>query len=205
MINLHASLLPKLRGAAPIQHALIQGMTETGVSIMQLDEGLDTGPLLLRVATPIAPDETAGELAARLAELGALALVETLEMMESGAIKTEPQDHTQATHAPKITREIAHIPWDAPAEKIARLVRALDAKPGAWTTLGGREIKLFGPREQRGNGGAPGTVVATEPSLVVMTGSGALEFADVQPSGGNRMSASSWVRGRGVRAGQRFG
>jgi len=213
MINVHASLLPKLRGAAPIQHALIEGLVETGVSIMQIEEGLDTGPVLLRVATPVAPDETAGELTTRLAEMGALALVEALEMMESGVVEPEAQDHAGATYAPKITRELAHIPWDAPAEQVARLVRALDAKPGAWTTLEGREVKLFGPTERQGNGGAPapgpapapGTVLATDPALLVMTGSGALEFADVQPSGATRMPAGAWIRGRGVRAGQRFG
>lgn len=204
MINVHASLLPKLRGAAPIQHAILQGLDETGVSIMQMDAGMDTGPVLLRVATPIASDETAGELTVRLAELGALALIEALELMGSGVVETEPQDPAEATFAPKITRDMAHITWDAPAEQVARIVRALDAKPGAWTTLEGREIKLFGPRPGTGNDAAPGTVVATEPGLVVMTGTGTLEFADVQPSGSNRMSATSWIRGRGVRAGQRF-
>jgi methionyl-tRNA formyltransferase len=204
MINVHASLLPKLRGAAPVQHALIQGLSETGVSIMQVQPGLDTGPVLLRVATPVTPDETGGELAVRLAELGALALVEALELIGSGTIEAEPQDEKEATYAPKITREVARIAWDAPAEQIARLVRALDPRPGAWTLLGDREIKLFGPRlrEER-DGAAPGTVLDTDP-LVVMTGAGALEFVDVQPAGSARMPASAWVRGRGVETGQRL-
>ena len=135
MINVHASLLPKLRGAAPIQHALLEGFTETGVSIVQMDEGMDTGPVLHRLETAITPDETGGELTTRLAELGAEALVEALELIAAGAARPEPQDGSQATSAPKITREQARIPWDASAERVGRLVRALDPKPGAWTTI----------------------------------------------------------------------
>jgi methionyl-tRNA formyltransferase len=209
MINVHASLLPKLRGAAPIQHAIIQGLSETGVSIMHLDTGLDTGPVLLRVPTPIAPDETGGELSARLAELGALALVEALTLIASGAAEPEPQDHAQATQAPKITRELARIRWTESGESIARLVRALDPRPGAWTELDGRELKLFGPQLAgplpNTHHPTPGTVGETDPALVVATGDGALQFLDVQPAGRTRMAAHAWVRGRGVEKGQRFG
>ena len=204
MVNVHASLLPKLRGAAPIQHALIQGLAETGVSIMQVEAGLDSGPVSLSMATPIFPDETGGELTARLSELGALALVEALALAGNDALPSEPQDHAAATHAPKITRELAHIDWNAPAEDIARLVRALDPRPGAWTALENREIKLFGPRTRPGDSSAPGTVLEADGSVVVATGTDALEFVDVQPSGSTRMAAESWVRGRGVQAGRRF-
>ncbi|MBI4419306.1 MAG: methionyl-tRNA formyltransferase [Gemmatimonadetes bacterium] len=207
VINVHASLLPALRGAAPIQHALLQGFTETGVSIMQMDEGMDTGPVFHRVETPIAPDETGGELTVRLAELGALALVETLELIATGAARPEPQDGALASYAPKITREQARVAWNAPAERIGRLVRALDPKPGAWATLDGREIKLFGPRllELAPRAAAPGTVLQVEPSLAVAAGDGALELIEVQPAGASRMPVAAWVRGRGVQPGQRFG
>ena len=205
MINVHASLLPRLRGAAPIQHALIQGLDETGVSIMQIEEGMDTGPVLFSVATPIFPDEVAGELTQRLSELGAMALIEALEMMGAGPLDAEPQNVAEATFAPKITRELAHISWDAPAERIARLVRALDSKPGAWTTLDDREVKLYGPRVRDGGTSvAPGTVLEIEPALAVMAGDRAVEFLDVQPSGASRMAVTSWVRGRGAEIGQRF-
>lgn len=200
MVNVHASLLPKLRGAAPIQHAILQGLAETGVSIMRMDEGLDTGPVLLRVPTPIAPDETGGELTTRLAEVGALALVEALTLIASGAAAAEPQDHAQATHAPKITREVARIRWTEAADTLARLVRAMDPRPGAWCTLGGRELKLFGPQpaDRAPAGTPPGQVVETDPAFVIATGDGALQFLDVQPAGRTRMSAREWIRGRGA-------
>lgn len=206
MVNVHASLLPKFRGAAPITHAILAGVAETGVSIMQMDAGLDTGPVLMRVPTPIAPDETGGELTARLAELGALALVEALTLIASGTVRPEPQDHSAATYAPKITREFAHIDWTRPPDWTARFVRALDPKPGAWTMLDGREVKLFGPQPaDAGQSGAqPGEILATDPAFIVASGSGALQFLDVQPAGRTRMAASAWIRGRSVRAGERF-
>ncbi len=208
MINVHASLLPQLRGAAPIQHAILTGLTETGVSIMQMEEGLDTGPVLLRVPTPITPDETAGELSARLAELGALALVEALGLIASGAAQAEPQEHAQATHAPKITRELAHLRWAEPADTIGRLVRAMDPSPGAWTTHRGKELKLFGPQPAdtcaEPEPPVPGTVLQIDPALVVATADGALQLLDVQPAGRTRMAAQDWVRGRGVQVGEQF-
>lgn len=220
MINVHASLLPRLRGAAPIQHAILEGEPETGVSIMQMDEGMDTGPVLLRVPTPIAPDETGGELTVRLAELGALALVEALALLAAGQAGPEPQDAAKATYAPKITRELAHLRWSDSADRVARQVRALDPRPGAWTMHDERELKLFGPQladaasTVMGNRPAgatpdprpptPGTVLETDPALIVATGDGALQFLDVQPAGRNRMAAGAWVRGRGVRIGDRF-
>ncbi len=206
MVNVHASLLPQLRGAAPIPHAILQGLTETGVSITQMDEGLDTGPVLLRVPTAVLPDETAGELTTRLAELGALALVEALTLTASGAASPEPQDHAQATHAPKITHETAHIRWTDPADAVARLIRAMDPRPGAWSTVHGREIKLFGPQaaDAPTTDAAPGQVIETDPALVIATGRGALQFLDVQPAGRTRMAAHAWVRGRGVTKGERL-
>jgi methionyl-tRNA formyltransferase len=205
-VNLHASLLPGLRGAAPIQHAILQGMEETGISIMQLEEGMDSGPVLQQVPTPIAEDETYGELSVRMAELGALALVEGLELIELGEAEWEPQDHARATAAPKITRETAHIDWTRNAVDIARLTRAMDPYPGAWTHLDGMQVKLFGPTsaDVSSDRGAPGEIVETRPAFVVATVDGALQFLDVQPAGKRRMAATEWVRGRGAKAGRRF-
>ena len=139
MINVHPSLLPELRGAAPIEWAIINGLEKTGVTIMRMDAGMDTGPILHQIPHHIRDDVTAGELAEHLAEIGAQALVEALAMLEQEGIKARPQDGAHATYAPKLTREIARIPWGEPAERISRLIRGLDPKPGAWTELDGRD------------------------------------------------------------------
>lgn len=206
LINVHASLLPRLRGAAPIEHAILEGFEETGISIMQIDTGLDTGPVLHRVPTPVAPDETAGELTQRLSELGALALVEALALLATGATTPEPQDDAAATHAPKVTRELTRISWHQPSAVIARHVRAFDPNPGAWTMLAAKEAKLFGPRaaDEWEPGTEPGRIVETDPALIVETVDGALQFLDVQPAGRPRMAAVDWLRGRGAAKGDRF-
>ena len=206
MLNVHASLLPALRGAAPIQHAVMQGLEETGVSVMQMDEGMDTGPILHQVPTPVATDETAGELEIRLAELGALALIEALALLEAGVLVPRNQDHAHATYAPKLTVDGARIPWTDAAGHVARRVRGLDPRPGAWTKLGDRRIKLFGPRPAGGTplGTAPGEIVETDPALLVATGDGLLQFLDVQPEGKARLSAADWARGRGPHPGDKF-
>lgn len=206
MINVHASLLPALRGAAPIHHAVMQGLEETGVTIMQMDEGMDTGPILHQVPTPVATDETAGELEIRLAELGALALIEALSLMEAGTLQPRPQDGARASYAPKLTVEGARIPWSDSAAQVARRLRGLDPRPGAWTELGDRRIKLFGPRPAGGTpaAAAPGEIVETDPALLVATGNGMLQILDVQPEGKARLSAAEWLRGRGARPGDRF-
>jgi methionyl-tRNA formyltransferase len=181
MVNVHASLLPKLRGAAPIEHAILEGFEDTGVSIMQMEAGMDTGPVLHTVSTPIAADETGGELTVRLAELGALALVEALALIDVEAAHPIHQDDEHASYAPKITREITRIRWD--------------------------ELKLFGPQpadEWEANE-VPGQVVETDPAFVVATGEGALQFLDVQPAGAHRMAAREWLRGRGCTKGDRLG
>ena len=206
MVNVHASLLPRLRGAAPIEHAILEGLEETGVSIMQMEAGMDTGPVLHTVSTPIAPDETGGELTVRLAEIGALALVEALALSEVEATHLVHQDDERATYAPKITRELAQIRWEEPSEMVARQTRAFDPRPGAWTSLSGRETKLFGPKpaDEWETDEVPGQVVETDPALVIATGDGALQFLDVQPAGKHRMAAREWLRGRGCKKGDRF-
>ena len=203
MINVHASLLPRFRGAAPIQHAILAGDRETGISIMRMEEGLDSGPVLHRVATPIADGETAGTLTTRLATLGATALVEALSLLTAGALKPQLQDESRVTFAPKISREMARVDWSRDALALERQVRAFDPVPGAWTSLDGAPVKLFGGLPAVGSGD-PGTVLAASDRLVVAGGSGALAVREVQPAGRNRLTVEEWVRGRGVAAGSRF-
>jgi methionyl-tRNA formyltransferase len=212
MVNVHPSLLPALRGAAPIEWAILGGMETTGVTIMEMDAGMDSGPILLQLPTPVPPDETGGELTERLAELGAQALVEALALLEQGGITPLPQDETRATYAPKLTRETARIRWTEPAEVVARTIRALDPRPGAWSELNGGqglgaagrgEVKLFGARILNASG-SPGEVLRANSQLLIAAESGAVEVEDVQPAGKPRMPAADWIRGRAVRAGDRF-
>jgi methionyl-tRNA formyltransferase len=203
MINVHASLLPKLRGAAPIQWAIANGETETGVSIMRMDPGMDSGPVYLRVPTPVTTDDTGGTLTARLAELGTQALLETLNDLVRGQAAPEPQDEALATFAPKVTRETARIDWTQDAPTVARRIRAFDPAPGAWTTLAGTDVKLFGARATPAHG-APGTVLDAGERLVIAAASGAVDIAEVQPAGRKRMAVAQWARGRGVEPGRRL-
>jgi methionyl-tRNA formyltransferase len=205
MINVHPSLLPALRGAAPVEWAILNGLAQTGVTIMQMDEGLDAGPILLQIPHDIDPDLTGGELSEHLAEMGAQALVEALALLETNELKPQPQEHARATYAPKLTRDTAHIRWTEPAAGIARLIRALDPEPGAWTELDGRVFKLFGPRVVEGDG-TPGEIRTTEDGLLITAESGAVQVEAVQPAGKARMAAAAWVRGRGLggRGAQRF-
>jgi len=206
MVNVHPSLLPELRGAAPVEWAIVNGLAKTGVSIMQLDEGLDSGPVLLQIPHTIEPDETGGELSAHLAEVGAQALVEALALWEQDALRPVPQDHARATYAPKLTRATAQIRWSDSAERIARLIRGLDPKPGAWTELEGQEVKLFGPEAtERQEAESPGEVLMADGRLLIAAGSGAVAVEEVQPAGKARMPAGDWMRGRRIQAGQRFG
>ena len=203
MINVHASLLPRFRGAAPIQHAILAGDRETGVSIMRMEEGLDSGPVLHRVSTPIADDETGGTLTRRLAELGATALVETVSLITAGLERAQPQNDALATYAPKIGRETARLAWEQEAPSLERQIRAFDPVPGAWTSLGDTPVKLFGATPAVGSG-APGTVLTATDRLVVACGSGAVAVREAQPAGKTRIPVGDWVRGRGIAAGQRF-
>ena len=212
MVNVHPSLLPELRGAAPVEWAILNGLEKTGVTIMQLDEGLDSGTILHQLPHHIEPEVTGGELSEHLAEMGAQALVETLSLLEQNALKPVPQDHARATYAPKLTRDTARIRWSDPADKVARTIRALDPKPGAWTVLqpgngkrdtGNVEVKLFGAKPVE-EAGTPGEVLKADSRLLIAAGSGAVEVEEVQPAGKPRMSAADWLRGRGVAAGGRF-
>lgn len=206
-VNIHASLLPELRGAAPIQWAIVRGHAASGVTIMRMEAGLDSGPMLMRVEEPIAPEESAGELGARLAEIGAEALVEVLALMEGDGIVEEPQDHARATYAPKVDRETAHIDWSKPADEVALWIRGMDDVPGAWSTLGARgPVKFFRPKVVNESGGFPGEVIeAGDEGVLIACGMGAVRVREVQPPGKRRMPAGDWVRGRGVAVGDRFG
>ena len=209
MINVHPSLLPELRGAAPVEWAILNGLEKTGVTIMLMDAGLDSGPILHQIPHHIDPEVTGGELSEHLSEMGAQALIEALALLETDGLKPRPQDHARATYAPKLTRDTARIAWAESAERVTRLIRALDPKPGAWTELEGREVKLFGARAPQGEGaGEPGTIRTTDDGLLITTGGGAVLVEEVQPAGKQRMTAPDWVRGRGVRprggGGQRF-
>jgi len=203
MINVHASLLPRHRGAAPIQHAILAGDRETGISIMQMEEGLDSGPVLHHLVTPIGQEETAGDLAGRLAELGATALVEAISLYSSGRARPVPQDQANATYAPKFDREQARVAWQREAPGLVQQIRAFDPAPGAWTELNGSTLKLFGGQVAAGSG-EPGTVLQTGGRLVVAAGTGAVAVSEVQPAGKTRIPVEAWLRGRGVTVGERL-
>lgn len=205
-LNIHASLLPLLRGAAPIQAAIREGHERTGVTIMRMVEKLDAGPALLQLATPVYDDETYGELALRLSELGAAALIEALALVELGQAREEPQDESRATYAPKIDRASTRVDWTRDARVVARTVRAHDPRPGAHTTLAAQDVKLFGARlAPRPESAAPGTVLSIgADGVVIACGEGAVRVAQVLPTGKKRMAAIEWQRGRGIVEGQRF-
>jgi len=201
MINVHASLLPRLRGAAPVNWAILRGETETGITIQQLDAGMDTGPILNQSATAIQPDETAGSLLSRLAVLGAESLVEALALMRLGLLRPRVQDPALATYAPKYDRAATRVNWASDALAVSRRIRAFDPAPGAWTTLAGQELKLFGARPSAGTG-TPGEVLELSSTLRIATGQDAVEVAEVQPAGKPRMPAGAWGRGHTTVAGQ---
>lgn len=212
-INVHASLLPALRGAAPIQWAIANGDAETGVTVMRMAPKMDAGPILLQASEPIGEGETGSDLTARLSEIGAEALIEALALLEAGLLTETEQDHERATFAPRITREDARVDWAADADVVARRVRAFDSVPGAWTTLDGATLKVFRPLVQEDaprSVAAPGTVLEADAhnpadGLRVACGRGAVYLREVQPAGRRRMTAAAWLRGHGIEPGTRLG
>lgn len=208
-LNVHGSLLPRYRGAAPIQWALAQGEAETGVTTMLLDEGLDTGPTLLARATPIGARERAPELHDRLAVLGAEVLLETLAGLTAGRLTAQPQDHARATHAPLIRKEDGRLDWSRPALELERRVRAFDPWPGTFALAGGRVLKVLRSAEGApGEARPPGTVVeltAEDDALVVACGGGTrLRLLEVQPESRRPMSARAFAAGAHLAPGARF-
>lgn len=204
-INVHASLLPAYRGAAPIQWSIIRGETETGVCIMQLDEGMDTGPVLLERREPIRPDDTAGTLFERLAPLGAAALIDALAGLERGELTATPQDHSAASHAPMLSKTDGQVDWTRPAQDVVNLIRGVDPWPGAFTTLDGQRLKLFGARVCGGGGQAGELLGVDELGLRVACGRGACVIREVQAEGRKRMTASAFAAGRPIATGTVLG
>lgn len=205
-VNVHASLLPRLRGAAPIQRAVINGDKVTGVTIMQMDEGLDTGAILLQEEIGIAADETGESLYEKVAELGGRLLVRALPGIASGELRPVPQDDAQATYAAMLRREMGNIDWSMPAEQIERLVRGLNSWPSAYTFWQGRMLKIWqstvtGEPAQ----GEPGTVAAVDKKAIyVNCGEGTLALHEVQLEGKKRMPVQAFLLGYSVEAGQKF-
>ena len=206
-LNIHASLLPLLRGAAPIQAAIREGHTRTGISIMRMVQALDAGPVIHTVETPILDDETYGELSLRLSELGALALVEALALLSLGDAPAREQDHDAATYAPKVGRETTRIDWSGTAFDVAAAIRAYDPRPGAWTTHRGGTLKLSGARLAAPDGAsAPGTIQSIDlTGMIVACGVGAVRVLSIQPAGRTRITPGDWARGRGIAEGDRLG
>lgn len=207
-VNLHFSLLPRWRGAAPVQRALMAGDEITGVTVMRMDEGLDTGPVLRRRPEPVRPDDDAGSLGMRLAVIGAIELVATLGALQAGTEAAEPQHHAEATAAPRIEAAERVIDWGADAYVIAGLVRGLAPEPGATTTFRGQPVKILalattqdGPAEAD-----PGALIGTDDDgVLVATGDGVVRLLTVAPAGRKRMGAAAWARGARFRPGDRLG
>ena len=211
-INAHASLLPALRGAAPINWAIVRGHETTGVTVMRMVEKMDAGPILLQVEEPIGADETASDLWMRLSEISAEALIETLALIESEQVTEQPQDESKATFAPRIMRKDAHVDWNTDAQTITNFIRGMDAVPGAWTEHRGNELKVFRatPRMDHEHDAKPGTILDgsvgdAEHGIVVACRGGAVAVREVKPAGKRRMTASEWLRGRGADAGECLG
>jgi methionyl-tRNA formyltransferase len=202
--NIHASLLPRWRGAAPIQRAILAGDRETGVTIMRMDAGLDTGPMLLREALPIGANTTTGELHDALATLGAKLIVAAIDGVARGTARETPQPTDGVTYATKISKDEARLDWSRGADELARAVRAYHPAPGAWSELDGERVKVLRARAEAAGGGAPGTIATADAAgLRVATGAGTLLIAELQWPGGRPLSAQQAIAGRSL-TGRRF-
>lgn len=203
-INVHASLLPKYRGAAPIQYAIIKGEKESGVTIMQMDIGMDTGAMLDKVVVPIAENTTMGELHDALREQGATLLLQVIDKIAAGTAVAEPQDDAQATYATLLDRSMEHIDWSKTAQEVHNLIRGFNPAPSTFTKLpNGKSLKIWGSKmTDKSSTAAAGTVIATgKHSFFVACGEGVLEITEVQPESKKRMPAQVFLNGRGVQEG----
>jgi len=203
-INVHASLLPKYRGAAPIQYAIIKGEKESGVTIMQMDIGMDTGAMLDKVVVPIAENTTMGELHDALREQGAALLLEVIDKIATGTAVAEPQDNEQATYATLLDRSMEHIDWSKTAQEVHNLIRGFNPAPSTFTKLpNGKSLKIWGSKmTDKSSAAAAGTVIETgKHSFFVACGKGVLEITEVQPESKKRMLAQVFLNGRGVQEG----
>jgi len=207
-VNVHASLLPRLRGAAPVPWAIVRGENETGVTLMKLDEGMDTGPTFARVPTPIGPEETARELGDRLARIGADAVRLWLPLYVAGGCTLEPQDDARATMAPMLEKEHGRIDWATSARQVHDHVRGMSPWPGAFTMVRGASVKVNATRVvdgDRGKAAAGEVVLADKTRVLVACGEGTVELVTVTPPGKRAMRAPEWVMGRGVGEGDVLG
>lgn len=205
-INVHGSLLPKYRGAAPIQWAVINGDTETGITIMQMDEGMDTGDILLQEAIDITDEDTAGTMFEKLARLGGPLLVRAIARLKEGDLTPIRQDDSLATEAPMLKKEMGHIDWNRPAPELRDLIRGLDPWPSAYGFLDGKRFRFFRPQvvEQHSDA-SPGTIIqADTEGLLVATGEKGLLIREIQPEGKKRMAVSAWLCGGQKPVGSRF-
>ncbi len=204
VINVHASLLPKYRGASPIQAALLNGERKTGITIMKVIPELDAGDVISQREVEIKKEDNAQTLHDRLAQVGAELLTETIPKFTKGEIEPKPQNHDKATYCPKITKEMGRINWERSAEEIFNMVRAFTPWPGAFTYYKGKMVKLTKVKPAEGKG-EPGEVIEAGKRLIVATGKGALEILRIKPEGRKEISGDEFIRGYRVRAGDRFG
>ena len=206
-VNVHGSLLPKYRGAAPVQWAVINGETETGITTMLMDEGMDTGPMLLQERIPILPEDTAGTLAPRLAELGGRLLVETIAQLNAGTLTARQQDHAQATMAPLLKKEDGLLDWGMSAQALANRVRGLSPWPGAYTFYGQERWNIWKAAPLQGpTQDLPGTIIgSTKQSLLVATGNGRLELLELQTANSRRMPVGQFLTGHRIDPGSKLG
>lgn len=206
-VNVHASLLPQLRGAAPVNWAIIRGHEQTGVTVMRMVEAMDAGPIIHQLSEPISDEDSASELMSRLSELGSLALREALGSIKRGDTEEREQLEDAVSYAPKVDRKSARIDWTLSANEVALFIRGMDATPGAWSELAGMPIKFFRPSlVPESEFSQPGAVVRADPEqgLVISTSSGGVSVSEVQPAGRQRMNTLDWINGRGVKLGQHF-
>ncbi|ALA56759.1 10-formyltetrahydrofolate:L-methionyl-tRNA(fMet) N-formyltransferase [Nitrospira moscoviensis] len=206
-VNVHGSLLPKYRGAAPVQWAVINGETETGITTMLMDEGMDTGPMLLQEKLAILPEDTAGTLAPRLAKLGGRLLVETIARLKAGTLTPQKQDETEATMAPLLKKEDGLMDWTMGAQALANRVRGLSPWPGAYTFLSAERWNIWKVVPNAASStDKPGTIVAmTKQSIIVATGHGLLEILEIQTANSKRMPVAQFLAGHRVAAGLQLG
>jgi methionyl-tRNA formyltransferase len=216
-LNVHGSILPKYRGAAPIQWALLNGESETGVTIMQMDEGMDTGDILLTKRIPITNDDTSGSLLEKLSKLGGRALAEALDLLRANRLFPVKQDDSQASAAPLLTKDMGRIDWSWPAARIGRFIRGLDPWPTAYTSLAGKRLRLFKPEVVEQASIDSGTAEASSPcaagtvrraddeGLLICTGRDFLLIKEIQPEGGRRMPVSAFLRGHPLPVDQQLG
>ncbi len=204
-VNVHASLLPKYRGAAPIQWAVINGEAESGVTTMMMSRGLDKGDMLKKSVVRLDPKETGDSLHDKLAALGGPLLLETIDELEQGTIVRVPQDDAQSSYAPMLTKELGRIDWSKPADELERLVRGLNSWPSAYTRLHGKTLKIWDADVVSASGGEPGKVLqADKNGLVIQAGEGALRIVSLQPEGKKRMEADAFLRGYPVQVHERM-